>query len=942
MLDLNEISRKWQKKWEEAKIFEADADPKKKKFFSHFTYPYVNAYPHVGHFYTLMQADIMARYKRLQGFNVMLPQGWHATGSPIISAAQRVVEREEKQLKILASMGIKKEKELKKFEKPEYWIEFFAPEFKKDFQAIGTSTDWRRNFITTSLNPHYDKFIRWQFKKLKEKDYVIKGRFPVVWCPKDNTPVGDHDRSEGEGETPKEFIWIKFRLKNSDLIMLVGTTRPDALWGQTHLWVDPDATYSIVKVKGEKWVVGKDAVKKIEHQYANAEVVGKITSKELIGKWAKGPLVDYELYIIPAWFIDANVGSGIVYSALEDPVDLAEMQHIQSNPKIVKKYNLDQKVTDKLKPISIISVPGMGDDLGQEMIDKYKIKSPKDKDRLEEAKGELNRIVFRKGVMKSNCGKYANLSVPNAQNALNKDLQEANDAVMFYELSGKIVCRCLTECTVKIVSDQWFIAYGNSEWKKLAHNALDKLKLYPEVPRQQLSNAIDWLRNWACTREKGLGTRLPWDEKWLIESLSDSTIYFAFYPIAHIIQKIDPNLIDDNLFDYVMLGKGKRPNIPDIGRMREEFEYWYPFDFNTSGKDLIQNHISFSLFNHSAIFPKEKWPKGLRINGWVTINDEKMSKSAGNIILLREMIKVYSPDAARLTIAYAGEGMSDPNWDGDFASSSMSRLSQLHDFCIENYNKGASRQDYAEKLFESHLNRVIKSTTCMMEDAMFRSALQSGYFEMQRVIRQYLKLTNNNPNKKLMSKAIESQILMIAPFTPFICEEIWNKIGKKGFISVSEWPKYDESKIDKKVMYIEGVIESTRKDIYAIIKLSKIENPKKVKFLISEKWKYNFIDELKKELEKTKEPGKIIKSLMQTELKKHGKEISRLVPNLIKNNSKIPEFTLDQETEIKLMKNAAELYKEEMKLGFEIITAENSKDPKAKQAMPGKAAILIE
>ncbi|MBI2654910.1 leucine--tRNA ligase [Candidatus Woesearchaeota archaeon] len=920
MADLREIAVKWQEKWEKARIFEADANPKKKKFFAHFTYPYVNAYPHVGHFYTLMQADIMARYKRLQGFNVMLPQGWHATGSPIISAAERVGEREPKQLRIMASMGITKEEELKKFENPEHWVDFFAPEFKKDFQAVGTSTDWRRSYITTSLNPYYDKFIKWQFRKLKEKNYVIKGRFPVVWCPKDNMPVGDHDRTEGEGETPKEFIWAKFRLKNSDLIILVGTTRPDALWGQTHLWVDPDATYMIVKVKDEKWVVGKEA----------------------IGKWAKGPLVDYELYIVPAWFIDANVGSGIVYSALEDPVDLAEMQHIQSHPEIVKKYGIDQKVIDKLKPISIISVPGMGDNLGQEMIDKYKIKSPQDKEKLEEAKGELNRIVFRKGVMKKNCGKYAGMPVPEAQLALNKDLTEANDAVMFYELSGKIVCRCLAECTVKIVSDQWFIAYGNKEWKELAHSALDKLKLYPEIPRQQLNNAIDWLRDWACTREKGLGTRLPWDEKWLIESLSDSTIYFAFYPIAHLIQKTDQNLIDGNVFDYVMLGKGKKPDISNIDKMRQEFEYWYPFDFNTSGKDLIQNHIAFSLFNHSAIFPKEKWPNGLRINGWLTINDEKMSKSAGNIILLREMIKVYSPDAARLTIAYSGEGMSDPNWDGEFADSSMARLSQLHDFCVDKYNKGANKQDYAEKLLESQINSIIKSATNFMEDAMFRSALQTGYFEMQRVMRQYLKLCKNNPNKKLMNKAIESQLLMLAPFTPFICEEIWNRIGKKGFISVAEWPKYDESSIDKKMIYMEEVIENARKDIYAILKLSKIEKPKKIRLFVSEKWKYNFMENMKKELEKTKDIGHIIKNLMQTELKKYGAEISRLAPQLAKNSSRIPMFVLDQKTELKLMREAVELYKEEIKCDFDVLSAENSKEPKAKQALPGKAAILAE
>ncbi len=941
MVDLSQIAKKWQKKWEESKIFEADANPKKKKFFAHFTYPYVNAYPHIGHFYTLMQADIMARYKRLRGFNVMFPQGWHATGSPIISAAERVREREPKQLKIMASMGITKEEELKKFEKPEYWIEFFAPEFKKDFQAIGTSTDWRRNYITTSLNPHYDKFIKWQFRKLKEKDYVIKGKFPVVWCPKDNAPVGDHDRAQGEGETPQEFVIIKYKFE--DKFIAAATLRPETVFGDTNMWLGLETEYVIAKVGNERWIISSECSEKLKFQEKNIRVESKIKGKDLIGKYCTAPMTNKKLMILPSKFCDPNIATGIVRSVPSHaPFDWAALNDLQHNQEECEKYGLDFEEIKGIKPISLIEIQGIGEHPAIEIAKSMGVKSQNDKELLEKATQELYKKEFFNGKMKNNTGKYSGMQVAKAKEEIKLEMVNNGSAELMYELTGKVICRCLTPSTVKIVSDQWFIAYGNKEWKKLAHEALEKLKLYPDIPRQQLNNAIDWLKDWACTREKGLGTRLPWDDKWLIESLSDSTIYFAFYPIAHLIQKIDPNLIDDNVFDYVMLGKGKKPNISNIGKMRQEFEYWYPFDFNTSGKDLIQNHIAFSLFNHSAIFPRSKWPNGLRINGWVTINDEKMSKSLGNIILLREMIKVYSPDAARLTIAYAGEAMSDPNWDGDFADSSMERLSQLYDFCVNNYEKGANKHDYAEELLESQLNKVIKATTEFMEDAMFRSALQIGYFEMQRIMRQYLKLCRNNPNKKLMNKSIESQLLMLAPFTPFICEEIWSRIGKKGFISVAEWPKYNESRIDKKMMHMEQVIENTRKDIYAILKLSKIEKPKKIRLFVSEKWKYGFMENMKKELEKTKEIGHIIKNLMKTELKKHGAEISKLVPQLVKSSSRIPMFVLDQKTELELMREAVELYKEEIKCDFEVVAAESSKEPKAKQALPGKAAILVE
>ncbi|MBI2142599.1 class I tRNA ligase family protein [Candidatus Woesearchaeota archaeon] len=265
-------------------------------------------------------------------------------------------------------------------------------------------------------------------------------------------------------------------------------------------------------------------------KYAKPEVIGEIKSSELYGKWVKGPLVDFEITIIPALFIDANVGSGIVYSALEDPVDLAEMQHIQSHPEIMKKYGLDPKVIGKLFPVSIINVPGMGENLGQEMLSKYKIRSPKDKEKLEEAKGELNRVVFRKGVMKKNCGRYAGMPVPEAQPVIKKDLIESKDSVMFYELTGKVICRCLTECIVKIVEDQWFIEYNDAKWKAKAHECLDSMALYPEIVRKQFDYVLDWLDHWACTREYGLGTKLPWDGKWVIESLSDSTLQMLQNP----------------------------------------------------------------------------------------------------------------------------------------------------------------------------------------------------------------------------------------------------------------------------------------------------------------------------------------------------------------------------------------------------------------------------
>ena len=560
MINTQEIEKKWRDRWEKDKVFESNVNKKKNKFFLTFPYPYINAYPHIGHLYTLMRVEALARYKRMKGFNVLFPQGWHATGSPIVSAANRVKEKEEKQIKIMKDMGFN-DKEIKKFEEPREWLDYFAPEFEKDFREMGLSIDWRRQFFTTDINKHYDKFIRWQFNKLKEKRYVVKGKFPVVWDPVKKCPVGDHDRAEGEGVTHKDFIWAKFKIDDSDLIIMSGTTRPDALYGQSNLWIDPEGEYVIVEVDGEKWVVGNGVVDKIKDQHTDVKVIEDIKPEELIGKWVQGPLVNRRLYILPAGFIDSNVGSGIVYSALEDPVDLYELDKIQKDVETQEKYNLDKDVVAKLAPISIIKIPGMGDDLGRDIGEEFGVKSAKDVAKLEKAKGELNKRVFRKGVMKDNCGVCKGMSVPEAQELLKKKLIDDKDAIMFYELDGKVVSRDLNECVIKIVEDQWFMAYGDKEWKDTVRDAFGKMKLYPEKVRPQFEYVIGWLHNWACTREEGLGTRLPWDEKWLIESLSDSTIYMAYYTIVHLLKDVDPYDIDDNFFDYVLLGKGKLDDI---------------------------------------------------------------------------------------------------------------------------------------------------------------------------------------------------------------------------------------------------------------------------------------------------------------------------------------------------------------------------------------------
>lgn len=205
-----------------------------------------------------------------------------------------------------------------------------------------------------------------------------------------------------------------------------------------------------------------------------------------------------------------------------------------------------------------------------------------------------------------------------------------------------------------------------------------EFKCNSDILFNDLVYTINWLHEWGCSRSFGLGTKLPFDPQYLIESLSDSTIYMAYYTIAHYLQGnldgseqgvlgIKHQDLTPDFWDFVFLGKpytsGKVPHYK-MEQLRKSFLYWYPLDIRCSGKDLIKNHLTMALFNHAAIWEDEhdKWPRSFFCNGFIKVENEKMSKSKGNFITLIDAVKQYGADAARMTCAQAGDSIDDANF----------------------------------------------------------------------------------------------------------------------------------------------------------------------------------------------------------------------------------------------------------------------------------------
>jgi leucyl-tRNA synthetase len=170
-LDFRSIERKWQEAWAQAGLFEATAQPGRPKWYSNVPYPYMSGYQHMGFGVSFLRAEFQSRFRRMRGYNVLHPQAFHCTGLPILGAAKRVAEREPGQLKILEQMGLPAS-EVPAFADPLHWIEVFPQATTEDLKGLGAAIDWRRSFITTELNPPYDAFVRWQFRRLRDGGYV--------------------------------------------------------------------------------------------------------------------------------------------------------------------------------------------------------------------------------------------------------------------------------------------------------------------------------------------------------------------------------------------------------------------------------------------------------------------------------------------------------------------------------------------------------------------------------------------------------------------------------------------------------------------------------------------------------------------------------------------------------------------------------------------------
>ncbi|KAI0920465.1 hypothetical protein AcV5_010190 [Taiwanofungus camphoratus] len=888
---------------ETAGLSSAEIRVKYPKWFGSFPFPYMNGSLHLGHAFTISKIEFAAGFHRLMGKRVLFPHAFHCTGMPIKAASDKIereiemfgadfegfvaddespapvattseapakaVDKAKKgkvaakatglqyQFQIMESMGIPRA-EIKKFADPYYWLKYFPPICMSDNNSFGSRIDWRRSFITTDANPYYDSFVRWQVNKLYSLGKIKFGERYTIYSPKDGQPCMDHDRSEGEALGPQEYTGIKMEViswskaageaiksktGSRKVFLVAATLRPETMYGQTNCFVGTGIKYGVFAINDqEAFVCTYRAARNMTFQGITAvrgqvNQLLEIDGSLLVGTKIKAPFaVNTEVYVLPMENVLPTKGTGVVTSVPSDsPDDFATLMDLRKKP---ERYNIDSSWV-AIDPVPVISSPTYGDMIAPAVVKQLKIQSQKDTKQLAEAKEIAYKDGFYQGTMI--IGEFKGESVQDAKPKVRARMIEKGLAFAYAEPEGLVVSRSSDECVVALM-DQWYLDYGEPSWRAQAEKLVAKMETYNSETRNGFEGVLAWLNQWACARTYGLGSKVPWDPQFLVESLSDSTIYMAYYTVAHFLQgkfdgsvpgtlNITPDQMTDEIWEY-LFRNGPWPEsatVPKekIDTMKREFEYFYPFDMRSSGKDLIPNHLTFCIYNHAALFPEDKWPLSMRTNGHLMVNGQKMSKSKGNSMTMRQCVEKFGADASRLCLADAGDGIEDANFDEKTANANILRLHTLigwsEEMIQEESKLRQGPRNYHDRVFEEEVNDLINITKRCYEDTHYKDALKYGFYELQTARDWYREVTSDvGMHGELVRWWIRVSVLLITPIAPHFAEHIWTTILKEPkSVHLARWPEVtrpvDRSVIDAGA-YMRGTIKTMRDAELSLLK----------------------------------------------------------------------------------------------------------------------------
>ncbi|MBN1166635.1 MAG: leucine--tRNA ligase [Methanospirillaceae archaeon] len=900
----------------------------KEKFYLTVAYPYPSGAMHVGHGRTYIVPDVIARFWRMREKEVLYPMAFHVTGAPVIGISKRIARQDQSAITLYRDLYRVPDDVLATFTDPINIVTYFSREYQRVMTAAGLSIDWSRTF--TTIEPAYSKFIEWQWDHLKNAGYVVKGAHPVRYCTQCDNPVGDHDLLEGDTAQIQQFTLVLF--SSEEGYIPCATLRPETVYGVTNLWVNPETEYVRIEIDGQIWIVSREAMGKLSLQDHDIKELGTIHGSYLVDRVVHHDLCG-DIPILPASFVDPDMATGLVMSVpAHAPYDYIALRDLQQKG----KYST-------ITPVGLIQVDGFGTAPAVEAVESAGITDQNDP-RLLELTQQVYSAEHATGKMRE---KYGGKPVKIAREEVSIILTDRHGSIIMYEFDTRpVVCRCNNRVFVRVLHDQWFLSYSNPQWKEQVHEQLQRMDLVPPEVRAEFDRTVDWLNDWACTRRIGLGTRLPWDPEWLIEPLSDSTVYMAYYTIAAGIKKIDHTLLTPAVFDYIFLGKKQEglPNPELLDELRREFLYWYPYNYRFSAKDLISNHLTFQIFHHCAIFPRELLPQGMVVFGMGLLNGAKMSSSKGNVYLLEDAINDFGADTVRMFLIGSGEPWQDFDWRNDLVASTKKQIDKFA-ATIQSCMEADGPVHPVDPWLMSRMQDHVAKGTAAMERFQTRQALYEMFYAVEADLRWYRRRTGSIQGKdasKILGSFASVWLRLVAPIIPYTCEELYQETNEGRLVSTAPWPVVDTSAICTDAELGEELLARTVEDIESILRIIKIK-PEELSICIAPEWKWKIFSQVAQ----SPQNKTLIKEIMQDEtMKQRGKEtidtvkqctshLHRLPPDLVSSlvQSRLSEYDL--------FIAAKEFLEREFSLTVTVYKAGECHHSKAQSALPYKPAIII-
>lgn len=875
--DPHSIESRWRDRWTEAERYEAEPNDAESTFVT-VPYPYPSGGMHVGHARTYTVPDVYARYRRLQGDTVLFPIGWHVTGTPIIGAVERLKKGEEQQLDVLQNTYNVPSDTLSELETPMGFARYFIEEhYKKNMKALGLSVDWRREFTTN--DERYKRFITWQYERLNNRGLLEKGLHPVSYCLEQEDPVTTHDILEGEEAEFQEYTLVKFDWDGTTVPM--ATLRPETVHGVTNAYIDPDAEYVRAQVDGDEWIVSTEGAEKLTHQARDVERLDSFTGERLVGQRVTNPVTEEPVLVLPAGFVDADNATGVVMSVpAHSPDDWIALQEAKDDDERLQEYDIDPETVRAIEARPIADVDGYGEVPARDAVEFAEVESTTDPE-LEEVRQELYNNEFHSGRLKEMYGEYAGRIISDVRDAIKAEYQQRGAFDSMYDFAERVVSRAGGKV---IVSEQetWFLRYNDPDWTEMAHEAVGEMTVIPETTREQYTHTIDWLEEWPCIRNYGLGTPLPMDDDFIIEPLSDSTIYMSYYTIAHRLQDVPVEQLTPAFFDTLFYGSDAVAEPDETALdLRGEWEYWYPVDFRCSGNDLISNHLTFYLYHHAELFEKPQWPQGVTSMGMGLLEGEAMSSSSGHVVLPSEAIEEYGADTVRFFLLNSAEPWQDFDWRGDRVEDTRDQLERFYDRAAELIELDCPDEqpdlEPIDRWLLAKLQETVAAATDALEAFETRKASQAAFYGFEEHLRWYRRRTDRDrPGARwALREVLRTRLGLLAPFVPFLTNELHERLTGE---PATAWPSVDPQLTDPIVEIEEMLIEQLTEDINDIVNVTGTD-PDRIAVYTAADWKCDVFEQV---TETGPDVGAVMSEVMERpELRERGNEVNQLVRDLV-------------------------------------------------------------